>query len=322
MSSPALPSSASSDRPHERAPTRTLLGIALVILAVAEFAWLDACMRWVGSRVSLPIAVLLRYAIQAGFMAACIVWIGRHGNGPGFRTAHPRFQFVRGTLLLLSSALMFAAMRLMPLAEVTAITLLGPVLVTLLARWVLHERVTRVQYLLVGVAFAGALVIVRPGSGIFGWAALLPLANAVSYAVFSLLSSRLAHLESPLTTNFYAGMLGTAWMLVVWAVGSLMGFDAALGSFAAVSAADLAVIVGGSLLGATGHLVLIHALRHAPTSTLMPFTYVQIPMATLAGWVLWRDVPDGWAFVGMAIIAAGGAVLVWLNFRRLAVARA
>ncbi len=171
-------------------------------------------MRWVGARVSLPIVLLLRYAIQAAFMAAWIGWVGRHNGAPGFRTEHPRFQFVRGTLLLVSSALVFAAIRLMPLAEVTAITLLGPVLVTLLAGWVLHERVTRVQYLLVGVTFFGALVVVRPGSGIFGWAALLPLATAFSYAVFNLMSGRLAKLESPLTTNFYAGVVGTAWMLV------------------------------------------------------------------------------------------------------------
>lgn len=317
MTSPAPITSSPSDPP----PTRTLLGIALVILAVGEFAWLDACMRWVGARVSLPIVLLLRYAIQAAFMAAWIVWVGRHGSGPGFRTEHPRVQFVRGTLLLVASALMFTAMRLMPLAEVTAITLLGPVIVTLLAGWVLHERVTRTQYLLVGVTFAGALVVVRPGSGIFGWAALLPLANAFTYAVFSLLSGRLAKLESPLTTNFYAGVIGTAWMLVVWLAGSPLGLDAAFGSVRAVSGADLAVIVAGALLGTTGHLVLITALRHAPTSTLMPFTYVQIPIAALAGYVLWRDVPDRWAFVGMAIIAAGGAILVWLNFRRLAPSR-
>jgi drug/metabolite transporter (DMT)-like permease len=192
------------------------------------------------------------------------------------------------------------------------------VIVTLLAGWVLHERVTRMQYLLVGGTFVGALVVVRPGSGIFGWAALLPLANAFTYAVFNLLSGRLAKLESPLTTNFYAGVVGTAWMFGVWVAGSLMGADAALGSVRAVSASDMAVIVAGALLGTTGHLVLINALRHAPTSTLMPFTYVQIPISALAGYMLWRDMPDASAFVGMAIIAGGGALLVWLNFRRLA----
>ncbi len=302
---------------QERPPPRTLLGVALVIVAVTEFAWLDACMRWVGPRVALPVALLLRYAIQAGFMAACIAWVGRHGQGPGFGTKHPRFQFVRGTLLLIASALMFTAVRVMPLAEVTAITLLGPVLVTLLAAWVLHERVTLAQYLLMGMCFIGALVVVRPGSGIFGWAALLPLGVAITYAVFNLLSGRLAHLESPLTTNFCTGVVGMVWMLIVWTLGQLAGFAEVLGHPGEISGADLAVLIIGSLLGTTGHLVLIHAMRHAPTSTLMPFTYLQIPLAALAGYLLWRHVPDAWAFVGMAIIAASGALLVWLNFRRL-----
>jgi drug/metabolite transporter (DMT)-like permease len=302
---------------QERPPPRTLLGVALVIVAVTEFAWLDACMRWVSPRVSLPIALLMRYAIQALFMAAWIAWVGRHGGAPGFRTAHPRFQWLRGVLLLVSSTLMFAAIRVMPLAEATAITLLGPVLVTLLAAWVLHERVTRAQMLLMGVCFAGALIVVRPGSGIFGWAALLPLATAFSYAVFNLLSGRLAHLESPLTTNFYTGIVGTALMLIVWTVGAFAGFGEVLGHPTSINAADLLVLVIGSLLGTTGHLVLIHAMRHAPTSTLMPFTYLQIPSSTLAGYLLWRHMPDAWAFTGMAIIAASGALLVWLNFRRL-----
>lgn len=314
---PASPPSAATDTTLS-AP-RTLRGVLLVLIAVTEFAWLDACMRWVGMRVSLPVALLLRYAVQALFMLAWLAWVQRRGaGGPGFRTAHPRFQFVRGTLLLVSSALVFAALRRMPLAEVTAVNMLGPVLVTLLAGWFLHERVRPAQYVLVAVSFVGALVVVRPGSGLFGWAALLPLASACTYALFNLLSGRLAHLESPLTTNFYTGVVGAGWMVAACLLVWVSGHGDVLGRAADMRMIDVLIVLVGALLGTTGHMVLIHAYRHAPTSVLMPYTYFQIPAAALASWVLFRQVPDGWARVGMAIIAGSGALLVWLNVRRLA----
>ncbi len=292
---------------------KPLLGIALLVIAVTEFAFLDAAARWLGGRVPLQLVLLVRYSTQMIFMAGALAWLGwRSGSLHGFKTQHPRFQLARGALLLFSSAMVFVAVRHMPLAEVTSISMLGPVLVTLLAASVLHEKVTRLQFLLVAVSFLGALVVVRPGSGIFGWVALLPLANAISYAFFNLLTGRLVKLESPYTTNFYTGLVGTGLMLLI----GLLSGQAFVQPLLALQAQEAWVLAAAALLGTTGHLMLILAMQRTPTSTLMPFSYLQIPAAAGAGFLIFGHIPDGWAWLGMAIVATSGAVLVWLNLRR------
>jgi drug/metabolite transporter (DMT)-like permease len=290
---------------------RPLLGIGLVFAMAACFAVLDTSAKRLG--IALPVVVVLwsRYAFQA---LAMTVWLLRPGQRHLLRAAHPRFQVVRGLLLLVVSGLGFVGLQHMPVAEFTAVVMLTPVLVTVLAVLVLHERLTPLRWALVGGGFAGALIVVRPGSGLFGWAALIPAAGALCYAVFQLLTRQMAGIEHPLTTHLYTGLIGAAvasialaalpdvlWPELVWAGPKLWA---------------LLLLVG--VMGTVGHLLLIHALPLAPMSLLMPFTYVQIVFATVTGWLAFHHVPDAWAFAGMAVIAACGAAAVWLNARESA----
>lgn len=281
------------------------LGIALILLAATTFSMLDTGVKFAGAFAPVLFILWVRYGVQA---VAMFLWLLLR-RGPGsLRAGHPRFQFVRGTLLLLTSAFTFFALQYLPVAEFTAITMLTPVVVTLLAGWLLHERVTRLRWLLVCGGFAGALIVIRPGSGLFGWAVLLPLAGALCYASFQVLTSKLAGLENPYTTHFYTGLTGAVlltpllWLLPAEVVAGL-----------APSQWLLLGVLG--LLGTVGHLFLILALGNAPTATLMPFLYGQIAAAALAGWVVFDHVPDGWAWVGMAVIAVCGAGSVALNRR-------
>jgi drug/metabolite transporter (DMT)-like permease len=253
----------------------------------------------------------VRYGLQALLMG---LWLGANhlrGRGAGFRSAHPRFQALRGVLLLATSAFGFLALQRMPVAEFTAIVMLTPVLVTLLAAWLLHERVTALRWALVAGAFAGTLLVVRPGGALFGWAALLPLASSACYAVFQLLTRKLAALEHPLTTHFYTGLVGTALIAPPALLGPVDVAGALLGATAPTWAA-LAVV---GICGTLGHLLLIVALGQAPASTLMPFMYLQIAMATTLGWLVFGDLPDAWGWLGMAVIALCGATSAWLNLR-------
>ena len=117
------------------------LGITLVIAMTACFATLDMTVKYVGA--FLPVLVILwaRYTVQAVSMA---VWLvrSRWRGGAGFRASHPRFQFARGALLLASSMFSFFALQHLPVAEFTAINMLVPVAVTLMADWFLHEQVS------------------------------------------------------------------------------------------------------------------------------------------------------------------------------------
>jgi drug/metabolite transporter (DMT)-like permease len=199
----------------------------------------------------------------------------------------------------------------MPVAEYTAITMLTPVIVTMLSGWLLHEPVSRPRWWLVVGGFAGALVVIRPGSGLIGWAALLPLAGALAYAAFQLLTRRLAGVEDPFGTHFYTGLTGTAVLTAVLAASPI---DVA-GVLAAQPAWRLALLAMVGALGTAGHLLLILALGMGRPATLMPFLYSQLAFAALIGYLWLGARPDAIGLLGMGVIAACGAASVWLNFR-------
>ncbi len=294
-------------RPNSPQP---LLGIALVIGAASSFAVMDTTVRYVGAYFSVALVLWTRYGLHAAIMS---LWIGL-SKRRSFRTANPMFQIARGSLLAFSSAMAFAALRRMPVAEFTAIVMLTPVIATLVARVWLKEHISPLRWALVVGGFVGALIVIRPGSGIVGWAALLPLAAAFSNAAFQTMTSRFAPHEDPFTTNFYTGATGTAIATPILLASVADPIDTLMGAPGAAVAALLAVAV----LGTSGHLMLIMALGKAPASTLMPFQYAQLAVAALAGFVAFGVVPDGWGWTGMAIIGICGAASAWLNVRAAA----
>lgn len=277
-------------------PSNTLAGIGFVILAAACFAGLDTTSKNV-SALGFPVlaALWFRYLIQALFTTA-MVW-PRHGRAV-LQTASLGRQVLRGTLLFGSSVMAFYSLKYLPVGEFTAIMLLTPLLITLLAAWMLRERVRALRWWLVIGGFAGTLVIIRPGAHSLGWITLLPLGLVVLSAAFQLLTSRMARTENLMTMHFYTGWVGTllasAALPLVW-------------EMPPNASVWLQLILMG-LLGSIGHALLIKAYMLAPTSTLMPYMYTQIGFGVLGGWLVFGHVPDGWAWVGMALIALCGVL--------------
>jgi drug/metabolite transporter (DMT)-like permease len=293
------------------------LGIALILLMAACFGTMDTSVKYLGAFVPVLVILWGRYTVQAVSMAAWLTRSRLKPGGAGFRAAHPRFQVARGLLLLSSSTCAFFGLQYLPVAEFTAISMLTPVMVTLLAGWVLREQIGALRWVLVGGGFVGALVVIRPGSGLFGWAVLFPLVGALAYASFQVLTRKLSGLESPYTTHFYTGLTGSLVMMAALLVSSvdLLPF------FSTAEPRHIALLLGIGVLGTVGHLMLVLAFGLAPTSTLMPFQYAQIGFAALVGWLVFRRVPDGWGWLGMGIVALCGAASAWLNVRDAAAAR-
>lgn len=290
--------------------THTLLGILFVIGAASCFATMDTTIRYIGAYFSVSLVLWARYGLHAAIMT---LWIAL-SRQRSFRSANPMFQIARGALLAFSSAMAFAALRRMPVAEFTAIVMLTPVITTLIARLWLGEAVSRLRWLLVVGGFIGALIVIRPGSGLIGWAALLPLAGAFSNAAFQIMTSRFAPHEDPFTTNFYTGLTGMTIATPLLLASVADPIDVLL----AAPGVQVGALVAIAVLGTTGHLLLILALGKAPASTLMPFQYAQLAVAALAGYLAFGLTPDGWSWLGMAIIGVCGAASAWLNVRAAA----
>ncbi len=279
-----------------------LTGIALVIVAVACFATLDTTTKLVSASVPVLMGLWFRYAFQA--VATTLVMVPVYGWGM-LRTAHPKFQCLRGLLLLVSSLLAFYSLKFMPVAEFTAIVMITPLAITVLAATSLGERVSPLRWLLVIGGFTGTMVIIRPGDEAFDWTLLLPLGLVSTNAAFQVLTSKLAKTESPLTMHFYTGWVGTllaslplpfVWSSIeswhLWAGLLLMG-----------------------LMATVGHFLLILGYTRARASTVTPYLYGQIGFAMLGGWLVFSHVPDRWSLAGIALIVVCGGAGAWLAAR-------
>ncbi len=283
-------------------PGQALAGIGFLIAATACFAVLDTTVKVVGAVVSVLLAVWFRYVFHA--VAVTAIMLPLRGRAL-LRTDHPRFQVLRGALLLSVSALSFVAVQYMPVGEFTAIVMVTPLAVTLLAALFLRERVRPLRWLLVTGGFAGALMVVRPGGGLIGWAALLPLVMVFAYAWFQILTAKMARTEDPMTMHFYTGWVGalvaSLVLPLVWQ--------------AVPDARTLAQLCLIGLMGTVGHFLLILAFQRAPASTLSPYLYTQIGFAMFCGWVVYDHVPGGLELAGIALIVLCGATASWLTAR-------
>jgi len=279
-----------------------LTGIALVLIAVACFGGLDTTTKQVTLTVPLLLALWFRYLFQA-LITTAIMWPQR--GRALLRTAHPRFQVLRGVLLVVSSLLAFASLRYLPVGEFTALLMVTPIVITLLAAHRLRERVSPLRWALVIGGFAGTLIVVRPGGDLFGWAMLLPMVLVITNAWFQILTSQLARTEDPVTMHFYTGwtgaLLASLPLPFIWELPQQ-------------SAEWLGLLLMG-LLASVGHYILIQAYRLAPAATLTPFLYAQIGFAMLGGWLVFSHIPDSWSLLGMALIAVCGATSAWLTAR-------
>ena len=279
-----------------------LAGIAFALIAVACFAILDTTTKFVSAGVPLVMALWFRYFFQAA--STTVIMLPMHGRAL-LRTEHPKFHVARGLLLLCSSLMAFFSLRAMPVGEFTAIVMITPLAVTVLAAVWLKERVSLLRWLLVVGGFVGTLIISRPGSQSYGWSALLPLGLVASNASFQVLTSKMARTEQAATMHFYTGWVGAlvsalalpfVWVTLdsgqLWALLILMGTAATI-----------------------GHFLLILAYGNAPATTLTPYLYMQIAFAMFFGWLVFAHLPDRWSVLGIALSAVCGASGAWLTAR-------
>lgn len=277
-------------------------GILMALGACACFSALDTTTKFATASVPILMALWFRYAFQA--VATTLVVLPLRGPGV-LRTRHLPFQCLRGVLLLCSSFIAFASLKFMPVGEFTAIVMIAPLAVTLLAAVLFKEHVSALRWSLVAGGFAGTLVIIRPGGEAFTWASLLPLGLVATNSGFQLLTSKLARTEDPITMHLYTGWVGTliaslalpsVWTdLPHWSLWLALGFM--------------------GLMGTVGHFMLILAFQRAPASTVTPYLYSQIAFAMLGGWLVFSHVPDAWSFLGIGMIAVCGAAGAWLTVR-------
>jgi drug/metabolite transporter (DMT)-like permease len=280
---------------------RPALGIVLMLGALFLFVMMDSAIK--ATVQSLPVLQVLwaRFLFHMLIVSAALRLVGRRLPP---RTGAPRLQVVRSLCLAAANLFFTAALVHVPLAECVAIGFVSPLMVTLLAARMLKERVGWQRWTGILVGFAGVLVIIRPGAGVTHPAALYVVATAAVFAVYSVLTRRLAGIDDAFTTIFHTGVAAT--IVTSFVVPFVWVWP---------TATEWALLILLGMLGGLGHFLLILAYQRAQASVLAPFAYTQIVWATLAGFVLFGELPDAVALAGALVVAAGGLFVLWAETR-------
>jgi drug/metabolite transporter (DMT)-like permease len=284
-----------SDASHERA--QRLTGIALMCGAVACFSLLDTTAKYLNLYMATLQIVWARYT--GAFLFPLIV--SNPWSRPGLlRTGQPALQIGRSFLLLGSTMCNFLALRYLQLDEAIAIIFSTPFFVAALSGPILGEWVRWRRWTAIGVGFIGVLVVARPGTGAFQPAALLSLAAALCYALYSIVTRALARTDSNETTLFYSNLVGVVALMPVVPFVWTTPTDPLV----------IALMVASGAMGSFGHYLLIAAHRLAPAAVLSPFIYTQIVQVIILGYLVFGDVPSRWTLLGCAIVVASGLYIL------------
>jgi drug/metabolite transporter (DMT)-like permease len=276
------------------------IGIGLVAITTLCFATLDASAKWLIQSLPVLQVVWLRFLFHALLTSALLApMYGREL----LRVRSPRLQLLRSAMLATMTAVNFWALQYLQLAETGAIQFSVPLLIALFSAWWLGEHLDWRRWLAIVVGFVGVLLVIRPGSQAFHPAILLSVVNAVLYAVFNMLTRRLAATESPAATQLMSA-LGATIVLAPFALAQWQ-------TPATVQAWLL--LIGCGLFGGLGHFFVALAHRYASAATLGPFLYQQIVYMTLWGWLLFDQTPDVFVLVGAAIVVGSGLALLWFE---------
>ena len=275
-----------------------------MIAGMAMLASLDAVGKLATQTYPVSQVLFLRFAV---FLAFALALAARRGGvRPMLRTRNWRLQLFRSFLLALEMWLFVYAISKLPLADVHAVAAVSPLIATALAVPLLGERVGPWRWAAVALGFAGTLIVIRPGIGVFDPLTILPLVAAFAWAYYQLLLRRLRD-DPPETTLLYTAIVG----LVVWSTTAPF-------AWVPPDTHGWALLGAIGILGVVTHGLLILAAREAPAAVLQPFSYTLLVWATVWGWVGFGAFPDRWTIVGASVVVASGLFAIWREHRRAA----
>ena len=273
-----------------------LAGIGLVSLTYVLFTLLDGSAKWLVGSVPVIVVVWLRFALHVTIAGAILLPVKGRGL---VKTSHLRWHLLRALMFVAMTGINFWALQYLQLALTSSIYFVVPILIALLGAPLLGEKLDRGRWAAILAGFAGVLVIIRPWSADFHPAMIGSVVNAILYALFNLMTRRLAAYDSPETIQFLPA-LGATVLLAPFAFAA---WQSPPGPF------EWAVACLLGLCGGLGHYLLALAHRYAPATVLAPFLYQQVIYMAIFGFVVFGDVPGAGVWIGAPIVIASGLYL-------------
>ena len=283
MAHPAAPS---------QVPSRLILaGVLLMLGGDFLFALNDAMGKWLVASFSVGQVLLVR---SIGAFIVLGPMIAHHGTASLFRVERPELQLLRVVMATLDTALFYAAVVHLPLADVMSFYMAGPIYVAALSHLLLGEKVGWRRWMAILIGFCGVLIMLRPSSAALSLPSIFALVGSVAFGLTIVLGRRLR------------GTSDTA--LVTWqTLGSLgVGAVLSIGSWVAPSRLDWGALLLLGVVACAAHLMITRALKLAPASALAPLHYSLLLWAAVFGFVFFGDVPSARILSGSCIIVLAG----------------
>lgn len=280
---------------------RPIIGVGLMLGAMTILPGIDVLAKKLGqdglpilqivwARVTLGALLTLPFALRIGGVAA--LWPSR-----------PVYHFVRSALLMLATFCFFSALKFLPIADALAIFFVQPLVVTVLSAVFLRERVGPRRWAAVAIGFVGTLIIIRPGLVEVNPGSWLAFAAGFSLACYFVMTRAISGQAHAMVTTFQTSLLGGAILSsVIWSV------------WVPPSLLQWGLFAGLAAIATFGHLMIVRAYDHAEASLLAPLAYTEMVTSVILGWLFFRDFPDFWTFVGVAILI-GCAIYISMRER-------
>ena len=284
---------------------RILTGVALMLGFCLTAPLLDVAAKLAAESVPVGQITTARFVVQCILMAP-FIWV----MGLSLRVERGQWLALlfRASLLLVATFCFIAAIRVMPLADALAIVFVAPFIVLLVGKFYLGEDVgpRRVGAAIVG--FVGVLFVIQPSFAAFGAVALFPLGTAIAFAFYILVTRGLSRKIHPVTLQFYTGLIASLFCIPVMILARGTGSD--LLDPVWPTGIVWLWLLGVGFFATLSHMMMTYALSLAPSATLAPLQYFELPVATLFGYLVFSDFPDTLSLIGIAIIIGAGLYMI------------
>ncbi|OED42005.1 hypothetical protein AB833_08250 [Chromatiales bacterium (ex Bugula neritina AB1)] len=284
---------------------KILTGVALMLGFCLTAPLLDVAAKLASSSVPVAQITAVRFVLQCALMAP---FIGAMGLSLHVAREQWLPLIFRALLLLFATFCFITAIRVMPLADALAIVFVAPFIVLLFGKFYLGEDVGPRRIGACFVGFVGVLFVIQPSFAAFGAVALIPLGTAVAFAFYILVTRGLSRQMHPVALQFHTGLVASLFCTPVLILAQGSGSEL----FDPVWPIGIAWLwlLGAGFFATVSHMMMTYALSLAPSATLAPLQYFELPVATLFGYLVFHDFPNALSLMGIAIIIGAGLYMI------------
>ena len=287
-----------------------LLGIFFMVLFCMMIPFSDAFIKILGATVPVVTVLVVRFGLQFVLMGS-VMLVRKRSAAHLFRL--PSYilwrLFWRSVMQISGIVFIFIGLQYMPLADTTAICFIYPILMLLVGHFIMKEVVGPHRILAALIGFVGTLMVVQPNFMEVGLNALWPVGVAFTFVIFMLVTRQMSRGIDPVSVQVVSAFVALVIVCVPVLLLNGEGYEAF--DLTWPESREWWLLIAAGLIGSMGHLLMTAAVNFAPSATLAPMQYLEIPFATVIGWIIFSDFPNSLAALGIAITIGAGLYIIY-----------